>query len=301
MRPIRCAMFVIAIHAVTLFAAHGSSLGESAKHVTLEHCVVSLIAEAQIPAKKPGVILRYAVAEGATVQAGDEVAQIDVAEAQVQVTVAKRQLEAAQKQAENDIDVRYAKAAAEVAKAEVAAAHDANSRVPGTVPNSEVRRLQLARERAELGIEQAEFQYAAAKMETSVAEAQLDAAKLEVTSRRIVSPIDGFVVRLHRHEGEWVDAGQPLCHVVGLERLRVIGFINVDEHEQHNVLGRKVKVTVPRIGGKSDDFIGTIDFASPLVQPGGEYRVWAEVENRRRDGFWILRPGLATQMTITLD
>ena len=268
------------------------------KDLTLNHCVVSLIDEAQIPTKKPGVVMRFQVAEGSVVKAGDLLAQIDDRESQIQAVVAQRQLDAAYKKAENDIDIRYARAAAEVAKAEVLSAQDANRKVPNTVPASEVRRLILARERAVLGIEQAEFQFAAARMETGIAEAQLDGAKLEISSRRVVSPLDGIVVRLHRHNGEWVDAGQPLCHIVGLDRMRVTGFVNIKDHEPSQMVGARTKVSVPLANGTKEDFEGVIGFASPIVQAGGDYRVWVDVQNRRLGNYWILRPGRAAEMTI---
>jgi hypothetical protein len=47
-------------------------------------------------------------------------------------------------------------------------------------------------------------------------------------------------------------------------------------------------------------FTGKIIYISPLVQAGGEYRVWAEVSNRQENGQWLLRPGLNAEMTIQL-
>ena len=271
------------------------------KSLTLEHCVVSLVSEAQISARKPGAIVRFEVAEGSFVAAGDPLAQIDAAESQVQATVALRQLQAAQKRASNDIDVRYAQAASEVAKAEVSAARDANRRVAGTVPDSEIRRLQLAEQRSLLGIEQAAFEFAAAKLDTAVAEARVEAADLDVATRRVVSPIAGVVVRLHRRQGEYVDVGQPICHIVGLDRLRVTGFVNVKQHDQSAIMDRDVIVSIRLTNGQLEEFAGQLALPSPPVHPGGDYRVWAEVDNRRQGKFWLLRPGLAADMTITLN
>ena len=277
-----------------------SAIADSKGALRLEYCVVSLLAEAQVPARKAGVIQTYDVIEGSVVKAGDSLARIDDAEARVQVAVAQGQLEAAQQRAENDIDVRYAKAAAEVAKAEVLAAEDANTRVPGTVPISELRRLRLEQNRATLGIEQAEAQFALAALESEVAASRVDAAQLEIDTRRVTSPIDGIVVRLHHRRGEWIEAGRPICHVVGLDKMRVTGFVNVKEHQQSAVAGRPVTVLLPGADDKPEEFHGTIGFASPVVQPGGEYRVWVEVENRRIGDFWKLRPGILVEMSIDL-
>lgn len=271
-----------------------------AKSLTIDHCVVSLIDEAQVSAKKPGLIGRVAVGEGSDVQAGELLAQLDDTEVRIARVIAEREYEAARKEAENDINVRYSVAAAGVAKAEVETALDVNAKVPGTVAAAEVRRLRLAQHRAELGIEQAQQEFAVNKITATVREAHVEAAKLEVESRQILSPINGQVVRLNRHAGEWVNVGDAICHVVRLDRLRVTGFVNVAQYDQAQVQGRSVKVQVKLASGKTETFAGKVGFASPLVQPGGEYRVWAEIENRQRDGFWILRPGLTSQMEIAL-
>ena len=277
-----------------VFAVSAPVLAEDYK---LKQCVVSLLAEAQVPSRKAGVIQSYLVEEGSLVKAGDDLVQIDDAEARVQLTASQRQLEAAHQRAANDIDVRYAKAAADVARAEVTTAEDANANVPRSVQDSEVRRLRLDQNRAVLGIEQAEAEFALAAIDTDVAQANVDAAKLEVATRRVKSPIDGIVVRLHRREGEWTEVGEPICHVVGLKEMRVTGFVNVKEHEQSAVIGRPATVTV-RLGNRLEDFEGQIGFASPIVQPGGEYRVWVKLENRRIGDSWILRPGILVEMSI---
>ena len=238
--------------------------------LTVSHCVISTIDEAQIPVRKPGVICHYAVCEGDVVKAGDPLVQLDDAESRAQRHAAETQLEVANKRAENDIDVRYARAAALVARAELQAAEAANRRVASAVPPSDLRQLQLAENRATLGIEQAQVQFTLAGLETRIAEAQLAASQLDVALRQVVSPIDGNVVRLYRHVGEWCDLGQPVCHVVSLKRMRVTGFVNVKDYEQSEMLGRDVTVTVTLANGSIEKFSGKLGFASPIIQAGGE-------------------------------
>lgn len=284
---------------VVLLAGQNSPSSGQDK-VTLEHCVVSLIDEAQVPAKRAGVLRTLDVAEGALVQEGALVAQIDDAEAVVRRKIAQREYEAAKKESENDIDVRYSTAAAAVARAEYEKAMEVNRKVPGTISESEVKRLRLAYRRATLGIEQAQYQHDIAVISTTVREAHIEGADLEINERRITSPLDGIVVRLHRHPGEWVEAGAPICHIVRLDRLRVTGFVNVNEYDHQQIIGRPVKVTVTLANGRTAEFESTIDYASPLIQPGGEYRVWAAVENKTANRFWVLRPGLPAEMEISL-
>jgi hypothetical protein len=51
---------------------------------------------------------------------------------------------------------------------------------------------------------------------------------------------------------------------------------------------------------RKETFAGRIVFMSPLVESGGDYRVFAEVENRQAPGSgqWLLRAGQTARMTI---
>ena len=51
---------------------------------------------------------------------------------------------------------------------------------------------------------------------------------------------------------------------------------------------------------REESFKGRIVFVSPLVEPGGDFRVWAEVENRqaKESVEWLLRAGQTATMTI---
>lgn len=69
----------------------------------------------------------------------------------------------AERESTNDIEIRYAKKASEVAQVEYQKALEANRRFAETVPKIEVRRLQLAAERAVLQIEEAQFRLTQAR------------------------------------------------------------------------------------------------------------------------------------------
>ena len=120
----------------------------SDQRVLLPHCLVSLIYEAQVPAEDAGVLTEIVVREGAQVSTHDLLAKIDDTHARMQLDVAENKLAVAKEQAENDIHVRYAQAAADVAKAELDQALEANRKHPGTVTRAEVWRLQLTWKRA---------------------------------------------------------------------------------------------------------------------------------------------------------
>ena len=94
--------------------------------------------------------------------------------------------------------------------------------------------------------------------------------------------------------------GDPLARVVRTDKLRVEGYVDSAKFEPEQVHDRPVTVTVNFAGDREESFKGRIVFVSPLVEPGGDYRVWAEVENRQPQGSnqWLLRAGQQATMTI---
>jgi macrolide-specific efflux system membrane fusion protein len=99
-------------------------------------------------------------------------------------------------------------------------------------------------------------------------------------------------------KGEWVEVGKPVVRIVRLDKLRVEGFIHVRDALPGDIVDRSVKVAVELARGQKREFTGKITFVSPLVQAGGDYRVWADVDNRREQDQWLLRPGLEAEMTL---
>jgi multidrug resistance efflux pump len=214
--------------------------------------------------------------------------------------VAFYKLEVAKKQAADDIDVRFATAAAAVAKADYELAVEANEKVRGTVPQAKVRELLLEQRKMDLSIEKANKDMTVAGLQAKVAEAELEAAKVNLEHRRIAAPLDAVVVELSRHEGEWAQVGDPVMRLVRIDRLRVEGFLNAKDYGNYEVQGRPVNVIVTLARGQTETVPGKIVYVKPLVEAGNEFLVRAEVQNRQENGAWILRPGLNAEMTIQL-
>jgi len=268
--------------------------------MTMSDCLVTLIEEAQVPAQEAGVLTEVAVKEGDQVAEGGLLARIDDTQAQMQLKAARFKLDVAKEEASNDVNIRYAQASTRVAEAEYMVNKEACDKVPGAIPATEMRRLLLTYHRAKLEIEQAQMQFRIAALETNVAQAEVDAAAEGVRRRKILAPMDAMVVERFRHHGEWVQPGDPVMHIVRIDRLRVQGYIRATDHAAGEIDGRDVTVDVELTRGRQESFRGKVVFVSPLVQAGGEYQVWAEVENRRdpRNNHWLLQPGLDASMTI---
>jgi len=276
--------------------AEAQSAGGSGPVV--ENCFVMLVEQADIPAQEAGVIADLKATEGAEVRAGDLLAKIDDRRAEIDKRLAMDEYTSAREKADNDINLRYSTAAADVAEAAYQAALDANSRVANSVAASEVRKLKLEHRRALLQIEQSRLEQSTMGHEASAAAAKVEAADDNLKRRRIASPINGMVVEVRRNLGEWVQPGDVVLHVVRLDRLRVEGFVKAADIPPERIQGRDVTVTVELAGKKRLDLPGNVVFVSPLLQTGGDYRVWAEIKNRQEKGQWLLQPGQSATMRV---
>jgi multidrug efflux pump subunit AcrA (membrane-fusion protein) len=290
--------FVVAISALCLLSS--PPVLSAADSVTLPNCWLSLDEEVQVPAQEPGVLVKIPVHEGQQVVKGELLAQIDDLVPRMKQNVAEFKLKVAEKEAADDVAVRYASAAAKVAEAEYFQAVDANQKVTGTVPQAEVRRLLLKHREMVLSIEKAEKERVVAALQAQVSNAELQAAAADVEHRRLTAPLDAEVIELSRRVGEWVQAGDPVMRLLRLDRLRVEGLLTSKNYQLSDVKDRPVQVTVTLVGGKRQTFPGKIVFVNPLIRVGGEFQVRAEVENRKENGSWILTPGLSAEMTIQL-
>ncbi len=272
----------------------------AADSVTLPNCLLSLDEEAQIPAQESGRLTKIPVREGQSVSAGDLLAQIDDDIPRMQYNVAYYKLKVAEKEALDDINIRYAEAAAKVAEADYKQALEANAKVPGTVPQAEVRQRLLKLREMELSIEKAQKDMAIAVLQKQVSEAELQANKVNLERRKLTAPLDAVVVELARHEGEWVQAGEPVMRLVRVDRLRVEGFLNAKDFRASEIQNRPVTVVVALARGGRETLQGRIVYVKPLVEAGGDFLVRAEIQNRKENDAWVLSPGMNAEMTIHL-
>ena len=238
--------------------------------------------------------------DGQTVQVGTLLVQVDDRQPRLEQQAAKAELTAALARAEDDIEVRFSEAAYRVAQAEYQAAMEVNRKVPGTVPATEVRRLELTQHRSFLQIEKSKTDQRVAKLNAEVSQAAVDAAAVAIERRQIKSPVDGLILSVLKQPGEWVQAGEPVARVARMDRLRVEGFLSATQFNASELVDRPVTVQFELARGRKVELPGRVTFVSPLVQAGNRYRLRAEVENRQENGQWLLRSGMETRMVISL-
>ena len=279
----------------------GSSLlAETADEPVLRRCLVSIVEEARVPAREAGVLVELSVKEGDVVSRGGSIARIDDSQPRFEKQKASAEHDQAIARAKSDVDVRYSVAAEQVAEAEVEKAVASNRRIPGSVTQVELARLKLNQKKSELQIEQAQLERQLSSLDAQSKEVEVLAAENRIQRRQIASPIDGMIVQVYPHLGEWMQPGDPLARVVRTDKLRVEGYVDSSKYEPSQVHNRPVTVSVMFADEREESFKGRIVFVSPLVEPGGDFRVWAEVENRqaKESVEWLLRAGQTATMTI---
>lgn len=257
----------------------------SGKPVTVERCSVQLIDSLELAAAVPGVLEMVLPEEGDEVTAEELIVglQSDVIQAQRKIAL---------KEAENDVEIRYARKAAELADTELRKALEANRRLRDTVAQVEVDRLRLAAERAHLQIEQAEHQMEVARLKAEEAEANFQVYQ-------ITAPISGVVTSKDKSRGEAVRQGDTILKIASTSRLKVEGYIKVQDMFRVK-RGDKVKVqlnipglNLPKDQQEMDGVLKLVDVSvNPIAQ---NVRVMAEVQNPDN----ILKAGLPS-ITMTI-
>lgn len=274
------------------------SASPSTPVVHLSHCLVSLIDDVDVPAGKPGVLTMLSVKEGDYLAKDALIGKIDDRYALQQLESAKSDHAAALVKADSGLETDYAVATHRTAQAEHQVALSANAKQPNTVSAVETERLRLAAEQARIKISVTEYERSVKGIEAAGFAAKAQLAHTDLARHRLEAPVAGEVVEIFFRPGEWVEPGKPIVHLVRLDRLRIEGFVRFDALAPGDVLNRKVRATIAVAGGGIESFDGVVTFVSPIIQPGGEYRIWAEVENRQVGDQWLLRPGLEADLDL---
>ena len=270
---------------------------------SVENGLIIPIYEVDVPAEEAGVLMKLYITDFQQIKADDLIVQIDDRQAKMAVNVAEAKKESAEIQMKNNVNVRYAMAARDVANAEVLQADEANHKVPNTVPVVEYNRLILSRTQATLQIEQAQQEIKVAGENFKVAKAELEAAQLDQTKFEVHSPHDGVVMELYRKEGEWLKPGDPILRLVQMNPIRY-SFRIESKTPPESIFNQAVTIYVPTL---DKTFQGKVTYIKPSHDIGDMYQVWVDIENQWQDfqnldgtekqkGYWILQPGMRAEV-----
>jgi multidrug efflux pump subunit AcrA (membrane-fusion protein) len=288
--------------AIALAAALAVSAGPNGAAARADEPVVDALIkfkqDVQLPAKEAGVLVRLDVEEGARVTKGQEIGLIDDSQPQMQKKAARYGRDAAAKRAQDDVEIRFAKAQAEVAHAEYDVLVETNKIAPKAITQVEMRAKKLDWDRAILAIEKSTNDQALAKFEWYTKQAELEAADLAINRRKIIAPFDGEVVEIQRRQDEWVNPGDPILRLVRRDVVRVEGKVDQRDFDPHELKNANVTVEVLLARGRTEKVAGRVVDVSPVLSYDGRFAVLAEVDNRQAGGNWVLMDGQKAKMTI---
>lgn len=282
--------------AVLLLGIVSQACGEDSPTgvVEIPSVLVTVIDQVDVPAREVGVLSDVLVREGGRVAVGDVLAKIDDTEAELARERAEIEVELAREAAENDIHIRYAAKQLEVANAEMKRANESVLKYRNSVSATELDQVRLTAERAALEVEQAQHEQRAAQLTYKSKRNELALAERNVERRKIISPVNGVVVEVHRKAGEWVQPGEGVFRVLRTDRLQAEGFVP-SELADPVLVGRRARLTIDTGEGTVRTHEGKVFFVSPEINPvRGQVRIAADFENTAG----TLRPGLKGSLVI---
>ena len=258
--------------------------------------------DAIIPAEAEGTLVNISVKEGDRVAKGAVLATIDDRQALAAVDVAKISLDAATERASDDLEEKYAEAAAKVAKVDWEKDKEANERVPNSVSEIQIIQKKLVLDRSVLQIEKAKKDQVIAKKEADVKGGELKAAEIGLARRTAAAPFDGEVQQLYQKQAQWVNPGDPVLRLVKFDVLRVETYVGADQYDPVDLAGKPVTVKVRLARDREVKLSGRITHVGQTVRAvKGDYLVRAEIQNHRDGDYWLVRPGLLAEMTIHVN
>jgi macrolide-specific efflux system membrane fusion protein len=289
---LRAAGWLLALIGVAVFQC----IACAAEPLVIESALLRLTQQIDVPARAQGQLASMSVAEGDAVKQGVQLAQIDDDEARLQQKKAAIELELQKEKVNNDVAIRTAKKTVEFHSAERDRLQQAAKRLPGSISASELEEHRFNAAQAELKLEDAQHDHQVDFQNMALKGVEVELGKHNIEIRRITAPVNGVVVEILKHPGEWVEPGEKVLRIVNIDKLRAEGLVNVNKVSA-NLVGTPVTISISLPEKGMTKFKGKVVFVSPEVSPiNGQTRVWAEIDNSSG----LLRPGLRPQMTIEL-
>lgn len=265
-----------------------ASLAEIAVHQHYSAPATTLsLNDSRISAETSGTLLKIPVQVGDRVQQGELLTSLDCRD--------------------NQLKLQRAEAALASAQARLTLAQRQLTRTRSLHKSNSISEERLNQQEAELRIAQADQQ----AQQTAIAEARLNRQRCEIRA-----PFAGVVRERLAGEGEWVNPGQPLIHLIDLQRLEISAQVSVDLvsslekatsivlESNQGVFPVKLRRVVPVVESLGRNREVRLQFVAERAMPGSSGRLlWqsqqtyvpADLPVRRGDtlGLFILEQGKA--------
>lgn len=275
---------VIAVAVMTLTAVVGTAAAEEEPVLRIMGCRVKPADHVTLSANDAGII-SMVPQEGDQVDAGQQIARLED-------ELPRTALAVAQKEAANDVEIRFAEIASEVAELEHQQAVKVNGTVKGSITMIDIRRRKLEFDQSVMRIE-------VAKYNQDVAVLKRDQAAAQLRAYAITAPFSGTINKVIKHKGEAIRQGDPVLELVNTRRVRVEGFLDASNRRLVRA-GTPVQVR-PEVSDRDQPAIavkGKVAFVDSVVQPvTQQVRFWADVDNADE----ALLAGQTAEVIVTAD
>lgn len=269
---------------------------QRSEQLAIEIATVLPDQEVLVPAPVTGRIAKIFVQQNNNIAASTVIASIDDRKAQIALKLANARLEAATLEASDDSAIKEAEASRDLALNNNRRQIELNRQDVTSDEELEASNLELTQ--AELKLTNRQKQFELAQKRLQVAQLEVEDAQQQIELHKIVAPSVGNVIDILKHEGEWINEGEPLVKLVNMEWLRVEGSVDNRIVNREDIYMRRVIVEHQRAHGMVERFEGLITWEGLREVAGQQIPVRAMVRNRTNDDHWILHPGARVRMII---
>lgn len=243
--------------------------------------------EVEVSSERSGVIRTVNVKANSLVKKGDVLAELDTERLEAELARDEASLAAAR--------ARLADAKATLVEKQMAFKRAERLSSQGISSTQDLDTARAAQSRAEAGV-------VAAEADIKVAEAELTMQKTDITKTRILSPVDGIVLKRDAEPGQTVASSlqAPVLFTLAEDLARMQLEADIDEADIGAVkAGQKATFTVDAYPGKSfPAVIETIEYSPEVTDNVVTYKAVLTVDNRDL----LLRPGMtATAQIVTQE
>ena len=243
--------------------------------------------EVEVSSERSGVLRAVNVQANSLVKKGDVLAQLDTERLEAELARVKASLAAA--------EARLEDAKATLTERQVILERAQRLREKGVSSNQDLDTARAAQARARAAV-------GAAQADIAVVKAELAMQETDLTKTRILSPVDGIVLKRDAEPGQTVASSlqAPVLFTLAEDLARMQLEADVDEADIGAVKeGQKATFTVDAYPGKNfPAVIDTIEYSPKVTENVVTYKAVLTVDNKDL----LLRPGMtATAQIVTQD
>lgn len=242
--------------------------------------------QVDVSSERSGVIRSVNVKANSLVKRGDVLAQLDTERLEAELARGKAALAAT--------EARLEDAKATLVEKQTAFKRAERLSKQGISSTADLDTARAARSRAEAGV-------VAAKADIEVAKAELTMQETDITKTRILSPVDGIVLKRDAEPGQTVASSlqAPVLFTLAEDLARMQLEADIDEADIGEVKpGQSATFTVDAYPGKSfPAVIETIEYSPEVTDNVVTYKAILTVDNSEL----LLRPGMTATAQILVN